>query len=145
MTETEKQQINEFRLKGLGYKAIGIALGLSRDSVRSYCKRNGLSGNGSIVNLNVEEMKSQNHICMQCGKQLKVKSRGRKKKFCSDKCRRIWWNNNQDKRNRKESAMYKYRCNYCGREFNCYGNKRRKFCSHHCYIESRFGGIDNGI
>lgn len=141
MTEVEKQQIHELRLKGLGYKAIAAVLGLSRDSVKSYCKRNGLYGDVSVVSLNIEEMKKQSLVCLHCGKKLKQKKKGRTRKFCSEECRRIWWKNNQDKRNKKDTAVYKYTCVYCQKEFSSYGNKNRKYCSHSCYIKSRFGEV----
>lgn len=141
MTEVEKQQIHELRLKGLGYKAIAAVLGLSRDSVKSYCKRNGLCGDVSVVSLNIEEMKKQSLVCLHCGKKLKQKKKGRVRKFCSEECRRTWWKNNQDKRNKKDTAVYKYTCAYCQKEFSSYGNKNRKYCSHSCYIKSRFGEV----
>ena len=40
MNELEKREICEYRIKGLGYKAISRMIGLSRDTVRDYCKRN---------------------------------------------------------------------------------------------------------
>jgi hypothetical protein len=36
--------------------------------------------------------------------------------------------------------MYSFTCAGCGVEFAAYGNASRKFCSHECYIKSRFGG-----
>lgn len=42
MTDLEKRQIRDLRLNGVGYKAITSVLGLTRDAVRGYCKRNGL-------------------------------------------------------------------------------------------------------
>ena len=48
--------------------------------------------------------------------------------------------------NIKEESVYKYQCPNCGTEFSCYGNKRRKYCSHDCYIKSRFWkGDEDGI
>ena len=38
MTDAQAKQINEMRMRGMGYKAIGMAIGLSRDIVRNYCK-----------------------------------------------------------------------------------------------------------
>jgi DNA-binding CsgD family transcriptional regulator len=52
MTEIEKHQIHDLRLKGIGYKAIAVVLGKSRDSVRGYCIRNGLDGDSKVVALN---------------------------------------------------------------------------------------------
>ncbi|PYG84789.1 hypothetical protein LY28_03582 [Ruminiclostridium sufflavum DSM 19573] len=138
MTEFEKQQIQDLRLKGVGYKAIAAILGISRDSIRGYCKRNGLDGDSKVVSLNVEEKINQNLLCACCGKSIKQKKRGRSRRFCSEDCRRKWWNDNPDKRSRKESAIYKYTCSYCNKEFSCYGNKRRKYCSHNCFIKSRY-------
>lgn len=146
MTEFEKQQIQELRLKGTGYKAISVVLGISRDVVRGYCKRNGLDGDAKVVSLNIEEKKNNNLICSCCNKELKQSGRGRTRRFCSEECRRKWWVQNQDKRNRKEVSVYKYQCPNCGNEFSCYGNKRRKYCSHDCYIKSRFWKEDeNGL
>ena len=75
MTDYERQQIYELRMKGLGYKAIGNILGLTRDSVRSFCKRNNLVGNGKVVSLNVKIMKEENLLCLNCGKLLNSKER----------------------------------------------------------------------
>ncbi len=138
MNEVEKQQIHDLRLKGIGYKAIAAILGISRDSIRGYCKRNGLAGDSQAVSLNVKEQINQHLICACCSKPLVKNLRGRSKRFCSEECRRRWWNENRDKRNKKESAIYKYICPNCNKEFSCYGNRNRKYCSHNCYIKSRF-------
>ena len=138
MTEFEKQQIQDLRLKGVGYKAIAAVLGISRDSIRGYCKRNGLDGDSKVVSLNVEEKINQNLLCACCGKPIKQKKRGRNRRFCSEECRRTWWKENQDKRKKNCIAIYKYICLNCNKEFSCYGNKRRKYCSHNCYIKSRY-------
>ncbi len=145
MTEIEKQEIKELRLKGNGYRAIASMLGLSRNSVRSYCKRNNLDGDSRVVQLNIDEMKSQSLICLYCSKDLKQNNLGRQRKFCSDECRRKWWSENQNSRNQRETAIYKFTCQYCGEEFTSYGNKKRKFCSHNCYIKSRFWGEEDGV
>lgn len=138
MTEVEKQQIHDLRLKGVGYKAIAAVLGKSRDSVRSFCRRNGLDGDSRVVALNVKE-KIKNHLlCSCCGKSIKQKGRGRTRRFCSEECRRKWWKENPKERNKKETATYDYTCPHCHKEFSCYGNKKRKYCSHDCYIKSRF-------
>ena len=49
-----------------------------------------------------------------------------------------WWNSHLDLVKRK--AIYHFTCPTCGREFTAYGNAHRKYCSHSCYIEDRFGG-----
>ncbi len=145
MTEFEKEQIYDLRLKGVGYKAIAAVLGLSRDSVRGYCKRNGLDGDSEVVALNVEEQKKRHLLCTCCGKPIKQKDKGRTRKFCSEECRRKWWKNNPQERNKNESAIYNYTCPHCGKEFSTYGNKKRKYCSHACYIKDRFWREEDGI
>ena len=42
LTDTEKAAIKDLRAAGLGYKAIAEKLSLSRETVRSFCTRNGL-------------------------------------------------------------------------------------------------------
>jgi len=145
MTETDKQQIFDLRLKGVGYKAIAAVLGISRDSVRAFCKRNGLDGDAKAVSLNVEEKKIKHLLCSCCSKSIKQKDRGRNRRFCSDQCRRKWWRDHPEARNKKDASTYCYTCPHCGKEFSCYGNKKRKYCSHDCYIKSRFWSEEDGI
>lgn len=42
MTEEQKSQIKAFRNNGLGYKLIAKELGISVNSVKSFCRRNEL-------------------------------------------------------------------------------------------------------
>ena len=60
----------------------------------------------------------------------------RKKQYCSDACRMDWWNAHQDKVKRK--AYYSFTCAECGKTFSSYGNAKRVYCSHSCYITARF-------
>ena len=64
MTLDEKEKIRELRLKGTGYKGIASLLGLTRDSVRGFCKRNGLDGDSCVVALNVEKNKKKSILCL---------------------------------------------------------------------------------
>lgn len=145
MNNYEKGKIKELRLKGMGYKGIANLLGLTRDSVRGFCKRNGLEGDSCVVALNLEEKIKRNILCLCCEKPIKQNNQGRTRRFCSNKCRYKWWNENQDKRNKKETAIYKYTCPYCEKEFDVYGNKKRKYCSHNCYIKDRFWREEDGV
>ena len=96
MTTEEKERIKELRLKGMGYKAIASITGLSRDSVRGFCRRNGLIGVSAVVALNLEEKIKKNELCIYCEKPIKQKLQGRARKFCADECRYKWWNENLD-------------------------------------------------
>lgn len=68
MTNQQKEQIRTMRLQGVGYIKIGKSLGISDNTVRSFCRRNGLGD------------KSKNAVdCKQCGKLIKsFLSRNRK-------------------------------------------------------------------
>lgn len=145
MNVGQKEKIRELRLKGVGYKGIANLLGISRDSVRGFCKRNNLEGSSCVVALNFEEKKKKNLLCGCCEKTIKQKAKGRIRRFCSDACRRKWWNENQDGRNKNEAAIYKYKCLYCNKRFVAYGNKKRKYCSHECYIKDRFWREEDGV
>lgn len=114
--------ITRLRQAGYSYKEIADALKISINTVKSFCRRNGLTGTSE----------QKKHICINCGAEI-----DESKKFCSSKCRQEWWNSNLDKVNRK--AYYNFTCSYCHRPFNAYGNKNRKYCSHECYIKDRFG------
>ena len=138
MTEVQACRIREMRLNGAGYKAIATATGLSRDSVRNYCKNNGMNGFGEVNMLNLKEQIEHGNACMFCGMTIRQPVRGRRKKFCSDVCRREWWKMHPDDIEKKETAIYKSACVKCGQEFESYGNKNRKYCSHDCYIKDRF-------
>ena len=44
MTNEMKAAIAEFRKNGLGYKKIGQLTGVSVNTIKTYCQRNGLGG-----------------------------------------------------------------------------------------------------
>jgi hypothetical protein len=56
--------------------------------------------------------------------------------FCSDECRLTWWNQNKYREGGKPRT---FKCLNCGKEFQAFVVKERKYCSHACYIEARFG------
>ena len=134
----QKEQILKLRKEGYGYKSIAGILKISRDIVRNECKKYNLTGYGQQVQEDILEPINIGMKCLNCGKEINTEERkGRKLKFCSDKCRRIWWSANSDKKNKK--AWYTFTCKNCGKEFKAYGNKNRKFCSVRCSTEYRFG------
>jgi endogenous inhibitor of DNA gyrase (YacG/DUF329 family) len=138
MTGSQVKQLKELRMKGVGYRSIASVLGLSRDTVRNYCKQKGLDGYASAFSKNIIEQMQQGIACNYCGNKIEQPAIGRKKKFCSDKCRREWWKSHPEAVNRKDTAIYKLTCSKCGQEFESYGNKNRKYCSHKCYTIDRF-------
>lgn len=134
MTDLQKEHISALRLQGYGYTTIANAVGISKDSVKAYCRRHGLAGkvaDNSRIKLNTE-------VCLHCGTPLTQTAGQKKRKFCSDVCRVSWWNSHPEKVNRK--AMYDFTCSHCGKPFTAYGNAGRKYCSHTCYVADRFNG-----
>lgn len=134
MTDQEKQQIAIYRNQGLSYTAISNTMAISVNSIKTYCKRNGLGGVRAFEKTNSANVCA----CENCGIPVKQNPGRKKKRFCSDKCRNAWWNSHQEQVNKK--ANYECVCTYCNKPFISYGNKQRKYCSHECYIEDRFGG-----
>ena len=126
MTNGQKQQIKKLRQDGYGYATIATSLGLTKNQVSAFCRRNGLGNTAKNV-----------VACKHCGKLIKIIPKQKPRKFCSDVCRIAWWNSHPGCVNRK--AVYAYTCAHCGKPFTAYGNKERKYCSHGCYIADRFG------
>lgn len=133
MTEQNKMTIKIFRESGVSYGEIAKILNLSIDTVKSFCRRNGLTGYKSLRGEDVVVKP-----CEECGLPV-VQNPGRKtKRFCSDKCRMAWWNSRPDKVNHKKAYINK--CSNCGKEFISNGKKDRKYCSHECYAKARTKG-----
>lgn len=87
MTGEQKKSVREMRYSGLGYKKIAAELNLSRDEVKQFCAENGLRGPAELVPLNLSVWYENIGRCRTCGKNLEQKRYGRKRHFCSGKCR----------------------------------------------------------
>ena len=117
------------REKGMGYRAIALETGIKRDLVRYYCKSRGLGGEIK------ETLKDKGVLCPQCGKAIEQpEGRGRRKRFCSEACRREFWHAHPEDGNRKEP--YHFTCECCGKNFTAF--VPRKYCSRECYVHKRF-------
>lgn len=132
MTEEQKKAIAGLREAGAGYTAIAKQMGMPRDTVRSFCRRNGLAGRAA------EDFAEASDRCRECGKVLRQEAGRKRRVFCCRACREAWWHSHPEKLSRR--AVYAFTCAGCGKDFTAYGNSRRKYCSHACYIRSRFGG-----
>lgn len=134
MTGQQKDKIREMREQGCGYTKIASFLGISENTVKSYCRRNNLTG---TFGASVVESESQ-HTCLLCGKPV-LQNPGRKeKKFCSAAHRQEWWNSHKFLINPRTAK--EYACPTCHKVFRAYEHAHRKYCSHSCYIKGRFGG-----
>jgi endogenous inhibitor of DNA gyrase (YacG/DUF329 family) len=142
MTEEQKLQIIKLRADGYGYIRVAQMLGISENTVKSFCRRYNLTGKATVELTKTPILSGERiHLCMSCGVAVKQNPGRKEKKFCSDKCRMKWWNNNLDSVKRK--AVYEYICPHCEKSFTVYGNSHRKYCSHECYVAERFGGVQD--
>ncbi len=99
-------------------------MGLSENSVKSFCRRHPLPTDDSH--------KQTESTCPQCG--TKVDSRRR---FCSDACRTAWWNAHREHPNGK--GQTRFICQHCKKPFVGYPAQNPKYCCHACYIAARYG------
>lgn len=134
MTQEQKEQIKRLRGQGFGYKRVADILSLPEGTVKTFCRREGLSG----MLAREDAQTPEEHFCKFCGLPV-IQNKGRKAKlYCNDECRMNFWKAHQDQV--KHKAVYSYECPHCHKPFIAYGNSHRKYCSHECYIEDRFGG-----
>lgn len=131
MTDEQKEKIARFRRMGRSYSDIGKELGIPKDTVKSFCRRNSLTS----VDISVEDNQDR---CRECGRIIEQRPKRKKQIFCSKACREKWWKEHPEYVRQK--AIYEFICTYCGNKFTSYGNRNRKYCSHKCYIADRFGG-----
>lgn len=123
--EMKKQAVLMLYQQGQPYAEIAESLLISKNTVKSICRRSGLKplpSDGTDAT-----------VCKNCGKFLSQTMGSRKKKFCSDQCRYAWWNHSRHKQ------PYILTCHQCGEKFISFGNKKRKYCGRDCYNLSRYG------
>lgn len=128
MTNEQKAKITEMRHNGVSYASIASALGISKETIKSFCRRNSLTIENPIT--------ESADYCRNCGVPIVQNPKTRKKVFCSAKCRCDWWKAHpQPIMNNSE---YRHACANCGKSFAVYGRTTKKYCSHACYIAARF-------
>lgn len=127
MTEAQRKQITELRRSGYGYKKIAQVTGISDSTVKSFCKRNDIAP--PVV------VKVKEGCCPQCGGEITQSGKTKKRRFCSDECRKQWWKAHPNLSS--ETAVYSFVCEECGTSFTAYGNSKRKYCCHDCYVQHR--------
>lgn len=103
MNSEQKNQIEKLRGEGLGYGSIAALLGLSKNTVKSHCQRNCLSG-GTAENTPCGD----HSFCRQCGKPIQQVPGRKTMKFCSDACRTSWWNSHPEAIDRKAVYTFMY-------------------------------------
>ena len=121
MTEQQKDNIVALRRKGLNYPQIADEMGISVNTVKSFCRR----------------YDANKGLCKNCGAPLVQIPKQKPKTFCTDCCRQTWWKRHPDQM--KHRALLPLTCENCGREFQGYADAHRKYCCHACYIQHRYG------
>ena len=122
MTENQKKLVQIYREKGMSYKAVADSLSVSINTIKTFCKRNGLGGVRTGTAGTGDGMVT---ACRCCGKPVRQNPGRKQKRFCSDICRNKWWNSHLIDVDKK--ANYECICEYCGKTFISYGNSNRKY------------------
>ena len=124
MTQEQKTWILHYRERQMTYREIGEKLGLSPDTVKTFCRRNGAQAGKTA--------QSAECRCQNCGAPVHPLPGRRERLFCSPACRTAYW--------RKHNLLGKdpRYCAGCGALLTG-GSASRKYCSHACYIRHRFG------
>lgn len=79
MTTDEKRMLSIYHQQGLGYKKIAQLMGLSVNTVKTYCKRNDLGGKTATDNQH-----SIGKVCKCCGAPLHQTPGQKPRLFCFD-------------------------------------------------------------
>ena len=124
MTKEQKTLILYYREQHMTYRQIGEKLGLSPDTVKTFCRRNTPREDRTEA--------SASSQCRNCGAPVHPLPGRRERLFCSPACRTVYW--------RKHNLLGKdpRYCAGCGALLTG-GSASRKYCSHACYIRHRFG------
>ena len=134
MTDEQKSRTAELRGQGIPFSKIAKQLDMNKDTIKSYCRRYGIGVGADNIDKNIPQCKNCDTVVVQLPKK-------KKKLFCCDKCRNAWWAAHPDKIHKK--AMYTHTCANCKKQFEVYGNAKRKYCSRECYMAERFGKKQN--
>ena len=78
MNSFQKDAARRMREDGKSYAQIAVALSLSENTVKSFCRRVGL------------QAATGQTLCPACGTAVRPGQRGQKRRFCSDACRFAW-------------------------------------------------------
>ena len=119
MTNAERDYIIRYRQSGKSCAEIARVLGLSANTVKSFCQRNRIAPNTQAKLPALSET-----VCLCCGEKVKQQPHRKPKRFCSDACRLHWWHSHRD----MEKNAVDRRCFSCGRVFR--SSREQKYCSH---------------
>lgn len=124
MTNEQREMIIAMRHKQLSYTTISKEMGLSVNTVKSFCRRHGMVA---------EKVKTDVPRCKNCGGIINNNFCVKPRLFCSDHCKQTWWNKHRHER--VSEKIVSHVCRTCGKTFNDYSGANRKYCSQACYWE----------
>ena len=84
VTGEQKEKIIRFRSMGRGYADIGKELGIPKDTVKSFCRRNDLTSADILATDGKDR-------CRECGVEIKQRPKMKQQVFCCKACREKWW------------------------------------------------------
>lgn len=118
MTTEQKNWIILMRKRGISYHTISQEIRVSINTVKSFCRRNGMCT-------------SRGNRCIYCGGIITQLPGTKKRVFCSDKCKQTYWNKMRTTRVSKNKLPHQ--CPVCGEIFYDYSSSKRTYCSQECY------------
>lgn len=122
MTSQEKARLLEMRHAGLSIAQISANLGISKNTLKSFCRRTEINKDAATTT-----------GCVQCGLPIVIQG---KRRFCSNGCRYAW---NYGHRVLNIRNAVEKKCACCGKRFFSYASSHRKYCSRTCYMADRYG------
>ena len=114
LTKAQKRKIQVLRAKGYGFRRISESTNIAENTVKYFLRIT--PENKTYIN------------CKNCGKEALCIPGYKKKVFCSDSCRMVWWSKNQKEINHK---LFNHICKACGKEFTSF-RKDSVVCSKQC-------------
>ena len=116
----QRDLIIVLREEGLSYKEIAERTGTSSEYARTVCSK------ASRMTQKNKKDNQSDDMCRYCGKRLVYTPGAKRKEFCDDKCRSMYYSQ------QKMRKPYIRRCEYCGLEFVAYGYPTKRFCCREC-------------
>jgi len=127
LSKAQERKIQVLRAKGYGFRKIAETINAPENAVKYYLRT-------------TPETKTTIY-CKNCGKEAVCLPGYKKKVFCSDSCRMLWWSKNQKEIKHK---LYTHICKACGKEFTSF-RKESVVCSKQCTaVLKRKGGEERG-
>ena len=114
LTTTQKVQIRDLKIDGLGAKEIAERLSLPYETIKKHLQRHPVA-DGSF--------------CKCCGKPIEQADK-RKRLFCSKKCKDKYWHT---KTTKCPNYFKEFICEECGKPYFVYTSVSRRFCSRSCF------------